>query len=81
MEAISWNDFKKLSSEQLLQGPCLTITVYGKPAFRLVINPQQGMTDKIDGLCSLIDAGRGNPKLLNEVPFKVEEALVWAPEP
>ena len=68
METITWNEFKKLSSEELVGGPCLNITVYGKPVFKLVINPQQGMIDKIDALCSLIDAGRGNPKLLDEAP-------------
>jgi hypothetical protein len=68
MESISWNDFKKLSSEQLLDGPCLNITVYGKSTFRLVISPQQAMADKIDALCSQIDSGRGNPTLLAEAP-------------
>ena len=48
METITWNEFKKLSSEELVVGPCLNITVYGKPVFKLVINPQQGMIDKID---------------------------------
>jgi hypothetical protein len=61
METISLTTFRKLSSRQIEDGPCLRVTSDGINLFYVIIKPQQAMQAKVEGICSQIDAGRGNP--------------------
>jgi hypothetical protein len=73
MDQIPLERFKKLTSEQIAQGPCFEVTVYGAPAFVVVVKPQMGMRDTILGYCSIINQGRGNPAMADTV-LPLEEA-------
>ena len=58
METISWSDLKKLKLESVKAGQCLKVTGDGEVAFYAVINPQQAMRDRVESICSQIDASR-----------------------
>ncbi len=59
MKEIKWTDLVHSRASELLAGPCLKVMVDGDMAFYLVIRPEALMRDKVEGLCGLIDAGRG----------------------
>ena len=64
MQAISWNAFKKLTKAnadlgEITGGPCLKVTLSGVQQFYVVIQPEQAMVARAEGMCSQIDASRG----------------------
>ena len=73
MQTITMEEFKKLTSTDLADGPCLSVTVYGQLAFIVVIKPAQGMRDNIIGLCGHLDASRGNPQLYEREPVEEKQ--------
>jgi hypothetical protein len=59
LKTISLSEFKKLTSDQIKEGPCLEITSNCEHLAFLVVGSQEGMRDRISGISSQIDAGRG----------------------
>ena len=56
---ITWTELKRALAKDIKDGPCLKVLADGQVVGYLVINPQMGMRDRVEGLCGLIDAGRG----------------------
>jgi len=59
LKQISLSDFKKMSVQQIKDSQSLDITADGEHLAFLVIGTQEGMREKIRGLSSVSDAGRG----------------------
>jgi len=59
MKTISLTDFRKLKAEEVKKGECRKVTSDGEMIFYAVINPEQVMRDRVEGLCDLIDKSRG----------------------
>jgi hypothetical protein len=59
MKEIAFTEFKKKSVSEIKEGECLKVTGDGSPVFYVVVNPQQLMKDRVEGICSMIDASRG----------------------
>ena len=75
METIGWKHFQKFTAEEIAAGPCLRVNYNGLLSFVLVVRPEQGMLDRVAGLCSQVDAGKGNPKLPERI-FPPEDKIV-----
>ena len=54
MKSISLSEFKKLKA-----GPCLSVTSDGVTIGILIVGAESDMYDRIMGIASQIDAGRG----------------------
>lgn len=59
MKSISFTDLKKKTTKEIKEGGCLNVTADGETIGILVVGAQEGMLDKIQGLSSQIDLGRG----------------------
>jgi len=59
MKTIALTEFKKLKAEDIKSGPCLEITSDGSIIGILIVGAQSGMVDRITGIASQIDSGRG----------------------
>ena len=59
MKNISFTDFKKMPVKDIKEGQCLKVTGDGEMVFYVVIKPESVMRDRIEALCSMIDASRG----------------------
>ena len=62
MKTISWTDLKKKLLVEIKEGSCLKVTGDGETAFYVIVRPEGLMMNKIEGLCSQIDASRGKDK-------------------
>ena len=78
MENIGWKQFQKLTEEEIAAGPCLKVNYNGILSFIVVVRPEQGMLDRVAGLCTHVDAGKGNPKLPERV-FPPQKKIVTEP--
>lgn len=59
MKRLTLSEFRKLTAQQLKDGPCLEITSDGEPVAIVVVGSEADMRERIRGLSGLIDAGRG----------------------
>ena len=59
MKELSLSQFKLKKAPELKSGECLKVTADGETIFYAVINPEQEMKFRIEGLCDLIDKSRG----------------------
>ena len=75
MERITWSKFHSLNAQEIESGPCLEVTFNEMISVIVVIRPQQGMLDQTRGICSYIDAAKGNPPL----PEKIATEPVLGP--
>jgi len=56
---ISWSQLRAMTLTEIKEGPCLKVTGDGEMAFYVVVQPQQVMKDRVEGICQTIDASRG----------------------
>lgn len=56
---INWTELKTSKVHEIEKGPCLKISADGQVVGYLVIKPEGEMANKIESLCSLIDASKG----------------------
>ena len=59
MKVKTWTDFKKEVLGDIKKGPCIKVIGDGEMVFYAVIHPEEEMMNRIEGLCSQIDASRG----------------------
>ena len=59
MKTISFSNLKLMKVPDIKSGQCLQITAYGEVLGYFIINPEQVMKDRVEGICSLIDSSRG----------------------
>ena len=57
MKEVGWSKVKLMNAKDMQE--CLKVTSDGQIVFYIVINPQQLMRDRIEGLCGIIDSSRG----------------------
>jgi len=62
MNRISLTEFKALDPADILTGPCFEVTFEGR-VFTVVVGAQMGMIARVQGLCSQLDASKGNPRM------------------
>ena len=59
MKVVTWTELKKETLKDIKEGQCLKVTGDGELAFYVIVNPQQVMRARVEGICSQIDASRG----------------------
>ena len=59
MREVTWTDLKKMLLEDVVKGQCLRVTGNMEMAFYVVIKPQEAMRQRVEAICSQIDAGKG----------------------
>jgi antitoxin (DNA-binding transcriptional repressor) of toxin-antitoxin stability system len=59
LKTITLSEFRKLKAEEIKTGPSIEITSDGTPVGVLIVGAVSGMRDRVNGIASQIDAGRG----------------------
>ena len=59
MKELGWSIVKQMNAVDLERGECIKVTKDGTMVFYIVIKPESVMRDRIEALCSMIDASKG----------------------
>jgi len=59
VKQIALTKFKGMSAKAIKSGPCLEVIADGAHVGFLIVGAEMGMRDKVAGIASQIDAGRG----------------------
>jgi hypothetical protein len=69
MKTISFSEFKRLSTRDIEGSECLKVTTDGTLVFYAVVKPQGEMRNRIEAICSQIDAGMGTVPEVDSTPL------------
>tara|TARA_Y100000310_G_C20569590_1_gene757304 strand:+ start:416 stop:610 length:195 start_codon:yes stop_codon:yes gene_type:complete len=61
MKTVAWSELARGGMDAVKSGECLRVTGDGLLLGYFVVQPDGGMRQKIEALCSQIDAGKGVP--------------------